>query len=393
MRRAVRKNTTCRRYRGAAMVLVLILMLLLSLIGMSALQVGYDSRKRAILSNADIAARYAADAGVEQTLYLMNNALAAGAWSEASVPMLSSVPLASGNANYTVTLSGSAALGYQIVSVGLSGTAEKTVRAALVVSGPPYAILVGNKLEMKNAGVVDGSCGTLSSAPDAFDIDKSVIINDAFVGVGGDPSTIDCAVQGEKYALTTPVTLSSVSVPSSVTTAGPNTNWNTPNNSTLGSLGTTTYVRYTGVTINGTLNISGDVVMYVDGDLSSVGSGINVNANSSLKLYITGDLGPGNNGVDLSSAANDPSALKIYGVGTSSQEFNIGKNKNNAVAAIYAPNADITIGKNGAVFTGQLIANSFLAKNAADIVFDTRAIEGWSVNDPLARFVVKDWHE
>ncbi|MHC4552150.1 MAG: DUF7305 domain-containing protein [Planctomycetota bacterium] len=132
--------------------------------------------------------------------------------------------------------------------------------------------------------------------------------------------------------------------------------------------------------------------MYVDGDLYNPKSntGINVNDNSSLSLYITGDFGPGENGVDLSSSSGDPSALKVYGVGTSAQEFVLGKNKASCVGFIYAPKADITIGKNKATFTGQITANSFYSNNSANLEFDARAA---GVNPIRGGLTIKEWYE
>jgi Tfp pilus assembly protein PilX len=380
--------------RGLALPLVLCAVLILAILGIGLLTLGYQTRLRSIKTAADIAARCAADAGLTKAMYDMNAKLAAGSWNDSTLPSASNVTLPGSNLIYSYNITKDCSGIYTIASTGNSSTATKTVYAPLSITGPPYAILVVSTLYQKNNGTITGSCGTLSAAAGAFSIAKGLVTGDAFVGIGGNPADITCTVNGQKYALSAPqIVLGEVSVPSSATTANPNTAWNTPSNYTLGTVGSTTYVRYTGVTINGTLNINGNVVMYVNGDLSNVGSGINVNNNSSLKLYISGNFGPGGNGVDLSSTTNDPSVLKIYGVGAAAQEFTLGKNKATTVASIYAPKANIAIGKNKAVLKGQIIANSFSNKNSADVQYDARAATSWTASDPLAKFVVKGWHE
>ncbi|MDO8303082.1 MAG: hypothetical protein Q7T18_07565 [Sedimentisphaerales bacterium] len=379
---------------GLALPLVLCAVLILSILGVGLLTLGYQTRLLAIKTTSAIAARCAADAGLTKAMYDMNAKLAAPPWNDDTLPSASNITLPGSNLiySYNITKDGSGI--YTIAATGNSGTTTKTVYAPLSITGPPYAILVANTLYQKNNGTITGSCGILSAASGAFSIAKGVVTGDAFVGIGGNPADITCTVNGQKYALSAPqIILGDVSVPSSAQTASPNTTWNTPSNYTLGTLGTTTYVRYTGVTINGTLKINGNVVMYVNGNLSNVGSGINVNNNSTLKLYISGNFGPGGNGVDLSSTSNDPSVLKIYGVGTAAQEFTLGKNKATTVGSIYAPKANIAIGKNKAVFKGQIIANSFSNKNSADVQYDARAATSWTASDPLAKFVVKGWHE
>jgi hypothetical protein len=381
------------RHNGFAIPLAMVAIMLLLVLGTSLLTLGANARIFSLINNSEIAAQCAADAGLTKALYDMNAKLSTSPWNDSTLPSASDVSLPASDLTFSYNITKNASGIYTIESTGNSGSMIKTVYGPLAINGPQYAILVANSLYMKNNGVITGSCVTLSTASGAFDVKKGTVIGDAYVGVGGNPANINCTVQGRKSALTSPIPLDDVSVPSAAQTAGPNTNWNTPSNATLGTPGATTYVRYSNVAINGTLYISGDVVMYVDGNLSSIGSGINVNHNSSLKLFIGGNFGPGGNGVDLASTDNDPSVLRIYGVGTTSQEFTLGKNNATIAASIYAPKADVTIGKNNATYTGQIIANSFSCKNNADVGYDPRVAKNYGQSDPLAKFVVKGWHE
>jgi hypothetical protein len=379
--------------RGSALPLVLIAVVILLIMGTSILSLGLNVRTYAIRNTSEIAARCAADAGLTKALYDMNLKLMTTLWNDNTLPLDSNVILPGSNLTYSYSITKEAGGIYTIESTGNSGSMTKTVYGPLVMTGPPYGILVANSLYMKNNGIITGSCGTLSTAAGAFDVSKGTITGDAFVGVGGNPANIKCTVQGQKYALSSTITLADVSTPSNVKTSGPGTNWNTPKNSSLGILGTTTYVRYSDVTINGTLYIYGNVVMYVDGNLSDAGSGIYVNNQSSLTLYINGKFGPNGNGVDMGSANNDPSVLRVYGVSTTSQEFTLGKNNTTIVGSIYAPKADVTIGKNNATFTGQIIAKNFSCKNNANVTYDPKVAYSNCQGNPLAKFAIKGWYE
>jgi hypothetical protein len=378
---------------GSALPLVLFNVVLLLIMGTSILSLGLNLRTYAFRNTSEIAARCAADAGLVKALYDMNAKLAAKTLNNGTLPSASNVTLPNSNLTFSYTVTKDVSGIYTIESTGNSGSITKTVYGPLILTGPTEGMIVAETLYMKNNGVITGSCGTLSAAAGAFDVKKGTITGDAFVGVGGDPKNIKCTVLGSKYALSSLITLADTSTPSEISTAGPNTNWNTPNNPILGTPGTTTYVKYTGVTINGKLTINGNVIMFVDGNLSDAGSGIYVNNNSSLTLFISGKFGPNGNGVDMTSATNDPSVLRIYGVGSTSQEFTLGKNNTTIIGKIYAPKADVTIGKNNAAFTGQIIAHSFSCKNNADITFDPKVCNGYTQYDPLAQFAVKGWHE
>ncbi len=380
-----------RNKKGAISGLVLLLSIIVTILGMSMLAVGQQLRIKAVRTTEQMGAHVAADAGLTKVMDDLNTAYKRGKLDKDNLPAAKQVTIPNFAGTYTYSVTENSGE-YTITSQGNYGTGQKTISAKLETSGLSYAVLVKESFYMKNNGIITGSCGTLSTNDEAIEIDKGIITGDAFCGVGGDPDdVIDCTVGGEQYALEAPITLEEVSVPDSAKKAGPNKNWNSPKNYTLGIPGTTTYVRYTGITISGTLNISGDVVMYVDGDLSDVGSGINVKDDSSLELYITGDFGPGGNGVDLSSSNGDPSVLRIYGIGTSTQTLVLGKNKATTVGCVYAPKANVTIGKNKAVFIGQITANSFNCKNSADIVFDSRAADVNPVSG--GELTLTSWYE
>jgi Tfp pilus assembly protein PilX len=142
--------------------------------------------------------------------------------------------------------------------------------------------------------------------------------------------------------------------------------------SSLGVPGRATKWRCPNLSLNGkqTLTIYGDVTLVLTGgpgtrtiDVTGQAS-ILVTANSSLTVYSEGDLLIAGNG--LANANIRPSTCLIYGTHTRSGGQRIQIAGNGALkAAIYAPNADITINGNGDIFGGAVGNTITLTGNAA----------------------------
>jgi hypothetical protein len=383
-----------RLKKGSALVFVVLATAILLVGGTSILALGVGTRSFSARDEQVILAHNAADAGFADVMVKVNQTLAAGTWNDSSLPATTSNVTLPGSASqsysYAVTKDSSGV--YNIAATGYCGNIQRTVRASLNLSGSFVdGLLVSGTIVMKNNGTITGTCGTLSTAAAAISLGSTTIQGDAFVGYGGNPATgISGTVSGREYALSSPMTLKMPVVPSSSQTAGPNTNWNTPSNSTLGTAGNTTYYRYIGLTINGTLYISGNVVMYVNGNIVDSGNGIQVNNNSTLQLYVSGNMNSGN-GVSFAGANGDPSTLKVYGVGNS-QTWSLSKNNGTITACLYAPNADITLGKNNLNFTGSIVSKSFTSKNNDNVTYDSRAA-ATDISDPMAVFTIKRWSE
>jgi hypothetical protein len=390
--------------RGSTLAMVMAVMVLLFITGVGILAVGFQSRLLAIADKESLAARCAADAGIEHAIFLVNQSLKAGTLNDASLPSASNVALqpATANESYSYMVTGSWP-NYTLTATGKYGQRTKTMSALLRPIGVfEYAMLVATTLTTQNNDIIKAPntsvplmVGTLSSAAGAITMNNnSAIQGDAFVGVGGNASTgIDATVTGRKFVKDDPpLSMHTPIVPASALSASPNTAWVTPNNASIGAAGTTTYLRYTDITINGALNIVGNVILYVNGNITDSGSGINVTSNSSLTLYITGNL-TGGNGVWLGSASGDPSTLTIYGVGASPQTFTLSKNNGTMVGRIYAPNAFVDAkNMNTGSFTGSIVANSFQAKNNATFIYDQR-VRNYDKTSPDVKLVVKGWSE
>jgi hypothetical protein len=142
----------------------------------------------------------------------------------------------------------------------------------------------------------------------------------------------------------------------------------------------------------GVLEISGDVVLYLTGNIELGEScELVIKDNSSLTVYIDGDIHCRTNSViNNEILPEDPMKFQLYGTAETTQFFDI-KAKTTWSAVIYAPNADIDLYANGD-FYGSVVADNFELKAGGNYHYD-EALREVEVDDEGVRFVVKRWHE
>ena len=198
-----------------ALVAVLVAVVILLLLGMSTLNMGRYSRVQAIRGVQEIAARCAADAGLEKSLYEMNAKIALGAWDASWLPSESGQSLGA-EQSYDYSVSGDLVSGYTIQAVGTCGQITRTVSATLRLAGMfDYAMFVIGGVELKNGVAIDGynygagdpllQVGTAGTGAGDITLHNSALITgDVVVGVGGDPEIVisgkDDQVTGNSYA-------------------------------------------------------------------------------------------------------------------------------------------------------------------------------------------------
>jgi len=126
------------------------------------------------------------------------------------------------------------------------------------------------------------------------------------------------------------------------------------------------YTAAIDISNNSTVNITGDVVIYVeDTTIASNNSTININSGASLTIYAGGDINLSNN--STSNPDQTPADFIIYGfAGCDSITLS---NNSTTYAAIYAPTADITVGNNG-IFYGSLVGKTITIGNNAYVYYD-----------------------
>lgn len=407
------KKVMRSKRRGAALVLVTIAAVLLTLIGVDLLQVGLSNRLYAIASVHKIKACSAADAGLMIAISKMNEMLLTQSWSEDALPEATefSLPYCDGVCSYSVTsdLSGE----YTITSTGENGNAQKTVNTTVALKGLfDNAILTKAGLILKSGTLIDGynSQNPLDTSTDA-DIatqntaDSSITLNagvevngDVRVGLGGNPDTaikdLGATIDGAKYGATTKEPLPLIDVPTDLFYMGTAID---AKGSTV-TIGPADSGTYTGITLKstgvpGVIEIDGgDVELHITGDIE-VGQSceIIVKEGSSLTLYADSDIHcRESSGITVESPTKESEALKLYATGEDTQYFDI-KAKSEWVGVVYAPNADVDLYSGGDVY-GAIVADNFEFKAGGNYHYD-RALKEVSIEDEGVRFVIDRWNE
>jgi len=407
------KKVMRSKRRGAALVLVTIAAVLLTLIGVGLLQVGLSNRLYAIASVHKIKACSAADAGLMIAISKMNEMLLTQSWSEDALPEATefSLPYCDGVCSYSVTsyLSGV----YTITSTGENGNAQKTVNTTVVLKGLfDNAILTKAGLILKSGTLIDGynSQNPLDTSTDA-DIatqntaDSSITLNsgvevygDVRVGLGGNPDTaikdLGATIDGAKYGATTKEPFPAITIPTDLFYMGTD----------IGAQGSTVTIgpadsgTYTGITLKstgvpGVLQVDGgDVELHITGAIELGQScEIVVKEGSSLTLYVDGDIHcRESSGITVESPAKESETLKLYATGEDTQYFDI-KAKSEWVGVVYAPNADVDLYAGGDVY-GAIVADNFEFKAGGNYHYD-RALKEVSIEDEGVRFVIDRWNE
>lgn len=397
----------CRHNRsGMALALVVILMLLLSISGLTVIQLGQAAQMRSIESSNDIMARYAADAGAEQAIFLMNRMLEQGAWSEDALPTLSSVLLAGSDADYSVTVTGSAATDFTITSVGRAGEKTRTIRVIARLSNPlalNYAVLAQGGVGLKHNASVKGfnssdpsqnnltaDIGTLSNKQGSIDIKNGANVNgNVYVGLTDNPEKVvsyknRSDIKGEIFSNPLPFSLPVISAPSGLSSKGKLTG----KNITLRGKDSGTYSSIS-IDNKGQLRIEEDCVLAVSGNIELKNDAeIFIADAGSLVLYLAGDF-DAKNSAGVANSKKIPSKFKLFGTGNN-QTIDL-KNGSDFYGAVYAPNADMTLHNGGNAF-GSFIVNSFEMKNSGNVYYD-KALTDVAVTDEAAKFVVVHWEE
>ncbi len=165
--------------------------------------------------------------------------------------------------------------------------------------------------------------------------------------------------------------------------------------STLGTAGMATKWRCSGISLRGndTLTILGDVTLVITAGSGTQAISVTGNASiiiaaqSSLTLYVEGDMQIAGKG--LANNNTRPSTCLIYGVNTSPAGQVLQLAGNGALrAAVYAPNANVTLNGNGDMM-GAVIGRRINLTGNADFHFD-ESLQNLDDNMP---FTVTRWRE
>jgi hypothetical protein len=217
----------------------------------------------------------------------------------------------------------------------------------------------------------NGDIGTNATGAAAISLSGNAkVYGDAQVGVGGNPSTAittsgNAAVvpPGQKLAADEPKDMTPLTLPSGGTSMPA---WSISGNNS-DTLNSGTY-RRPGINIsaNGKGYISGDVTLYVTGNITISGNGrLKILSGGSLTLYVSGNVIISGNGITNNTSY--PEDLQVYGTSTCNSIVISGNS--NIYGAIYAPRAAVAISGNGDIY-GSVICRSLAMSGNGNIHYD-----------------------
>ena len=385
---------------GIALPLALVSIVILLVMGTGLLELGVKARILTIRSTSEISARCAADAGLTQALYEMNNRLKVKPWNGDFLPTETGHSLPNSSATYSFYVTGDIVSGYNVVSIGTCGANQKQVVCDLKLQGPfECAIFVEENIELKNSASVDWynnqtgdepmQVATNSILPGSVILKNSSYINgDVVVGAKGNPDSVisdfGATITGETGYMLLPRPIVSVTVPDSLSDLP---SGGTLKNNTI----ITSSAKYDSINLKNskTITIEGDVSLYITGDIILGNSAeIEIEEDSSLILYLGGNF-EGKNSSTINNETQIPKNWRIYAL--DSCESIVLKNSSDFYGTIYAPNAEVTM-DNSADMHGSIVAKNFDQKNSGDFNYDA-SLRDVSSDDEMVSFVIANWSE
>jgi Tfp pilus assembly protein PilX len=356
-----------RRYRGAALVLVIGIMFLLMALGTGTLYWGLQNRLLAIHDGETILAKAAADAGLRKAVAAMSG------YESGDLPAATGEALPGSPASYSYIVTRDLDGGYSASATGTCGTAVRTVACKLSSSTLWSSVMLGVSASLdahsRIRPLVSGGplrLRTNSTAAGQVQlISNSVIEGDVMIGPGGDPGEVIALksggeITGDRLVAGEVVDFPPVVPPSVLPDRGSVQITSPQVISTDG--------QYSSLTIKGPqVEIQGDVTLYVTGEVTIRSSALLlVRDGSRLTLYVGGTFTLEDHST-MKEVNLHPERLQIYGTPTCTA-IDI-KNSSTACAAIYGPAAQCSVDSSSdlvGVFSGRSLA----LKSSSSLAYD-----------------------
>ena len=380
------KQILIKNEKGIALVTILVLLMLLSLIGSTALFSSNTGKKISANYRYAADALQNADAGIADAARQLLNKTIVGngetGWNQSGSTTgftngftVSYVTRTDNTGNKTIAYDSTGKPYYQIDAVGYSSGAngvERRIKAVIQLkhSGSTFdsGIFADDWVALKGQGYVDsfdstagawtgegvrrnGHVGTNARGSGVIDLmGQPDIYGNAIVGPGGAPTDVTTSGQAEVHGEKTVASEKKDMTPKQ----------DPGNGIPLTLSGTMTIpggeYRVSNIQLSGqnTITINGNVTLYVDGNFKTAGqSKLKINDGASLTLYVNGNIDMAGQGI----VNMNQKAEKVIVYGTESCQDVKLAGQSVLYAAIYAPKA-------AATFTGQAdIFGSVITKN------------------------------
>ena len=380
------------------MPLAMIAVMILLAMGVGLLNLGVTARIQAVRASSALAARAAADSGLEMAMFEMNQQLAAKSLDNDSLPQSKAI-LPHCDLVYSYTVERNNDGSYNIECTGTAGGREKVVGCTLEYKGPfEFAVFGEAGMLLHNSSKVDWynndeddaslQIGTNSINSGAITLKNSAWINgNVVVGAGGDPDVAvsnNGDIEGDILVAPQEYELPEIIVPEwldLLPSSGTLQNDTTISNS----------AKYSDINLGNskTIEITGDVVLYVEGDMIMGNSAdIEIAEGASLILYLGGNVEQKNSS-SLNNNTKDAKNLQIYGLDScQSMDF---KNSSEMYGTIYAPNADVVMHNSNKTY-GAIIVKSLDWRNSSELHYDA-SLRDVDADDEAVQFVMTKWYE
>jgi len=367
--------------------------------GVGLLQIGSSARLQTARTAAEISARAAADAGVEQAIFMMNNKLnAEDVWDNTSLPAASTTNLPNCYADYSFNVAGDASSGFLISATGTSAMASKTVSGRLAVKSLWFGLAVSENINIANQvelattpGGGDLTISTNDTRPGAVQLGNNCVVDgDIIIGPRGAideviQSGTDVLVTGSKRTAEKALEFPPVTVPED-----------------LRSMAAGSYVYQAGVALSGNLRfsslsipagafqvISGDCRIYVSGQVDfAANCWLVIPPDASLNLYIDGRME--DYSASIANQSGNPSRFRILGTNSCNSIW-LGSGSH-IHAAIYAPQANVVI-DSGGNFYGACVCEKISVQPSGNFYYPTSLAQNIGINDESAYFATDYWWE
>jgi len=385
----------CQNERGVALVISLMFLGILGMLGSTAVVLTTTDMQIGANYKASSQAFYDADAGINFAIGIMEAGLKASPQTFSlpttvggTSPLANTVP-----SGFSFSISDVTMLETNAYSFTSTGSGPNNAQAVIIATfsvgglfnygifGDLGVTLSGNgKTDSYDSSVgpytwathnTEGDVGTNATGAGAIALSGNAkVYGDAQVGVGGNPSTAittsgNAAIvpPGQKLAADEPKDMTPLTLPGGGTSMPA---WNISGNDS-DTLSSGTY-RLPGISIsgNGKGYISGDVTLYVTGNISISGNGrLSILAGGSLTIYVSGTVSISGNGITNNTAL--PENLQIYGTSTCTNVSISGNG--NIYGAIHAPAAAVSVTGNGDIY-GSIIGSTVTISGNGNVHYD-----------------------
>ncbi len=382
----------------------LLLLLVLTALAAALLLRGVNENTLANRFANSTQAFWAAEAGVQKTIWEINNNNCVDFVQQGtSTACVSCTSCGAGNKTMAVSISGSC--DYDVVMNNGNTTATSTgacpnrnsssvikrkVQATISPASPfKYAAFSQGAVTLSNNTFIDsynsnngaysvsnsatnGDIGSNGTTAGIISLGNNISLGgDLSTGVGGTATVGNNTVITGTTTHANALPLLAVTVPSALTGLSSGGTYSITDNHSA-TLTTGDY-KYTSLSMgnNATLNITGgNVRIYLTG-ASAFSANNNVNitvaSGATLQIFVDGTLNIGNN-VTLASSGDVPKNIQIYSTYSGANGVTV-NNNGLLAAAVYAPGTSVSIGNNGDIF-GSVIGKTVAFNNNTAVHYD-----------------------